>query len=265
MTEQIAKVLERVREQSPLVQAITNYVTIESCANITLAFGASPAMCEAWDEAYDFARISGALYLNLGTLTKEQEIAMTPAVLGANAAGIPVVLDPAGCGAIPRKAEVLRHLGRIGSISLIKGNMGEIKVLAGVDANVKGVDSSGEEEGIEEAAATLAKEYGCVVAATGEVDLITDGDRLVRVHNGVELLTKITGAGCMLGAICAAAAAVCPEDMVLAATAAITAMGIAGEMAFQQAKAPGSFRVALMDAIYRLDRAAVLERGRITC
>lgn len=264
MKEQAAKIIARVRENSPLVHAITNYVTIGDCANIVLALGASPAMCESIDEAYDFAQISSAVYINLGTLTKEQEAAIYQAGLGAKAANRPVVVDPAGCGAIPRKITVLDRLHRTGRIDVIKGNMGEIKILAGMDASVKGVDSSGEEAGIEDAVLLLAQRYSCVVAATGKVDVISDGKQLVHVHNGVELMTRITGAGCMLGALCAATAAVC-DDMLLSTAAAIVAMGIAGEMAYAKAQQPGSFRVALMDSIYLLDEAALLERGRLEC
>jgi len=264
MKKEMAQILGQVREKAPLVQAITNYVTIGDCANILLAFGASPAMCEAVDEAYAFAGISGAVYINLGTLTKEQEAASLQASLGAKAAGVPVILDPAGCGAIPRKITVLEHLHRNGRIDLIKGNMGEIKTLAGMPSQVKGVDSLGEEPDIDEAVTLLAKRYGCTVAATGRVDVLSDGQRLVRIQNGVELLTKITGAGCMLGALCAATAAVCP-DMLSAAATAITAMGIAGEMAFEKAKLPGSFRVALMDSIYLLDGSILMERGKCIC
>jgi len=264
MNKQAGAVVEKVREVSPLIQCITNYVTIGDCANTLLAFGASPAMCEAQTEAYGFATISSAVYLNLGTLTQEQEMGAYQAVLGANKAGRPVVIDPAGCGAIPRKIAVMDHIARIGRISLIKGNMGEIKVLAGVDANVKGVDSSGEEEGIEEATAAAAKKYRCAVAATGRVDVISDGEKLIHIGNGVEMLTRITGAGCMLGALCAATHAV-TQDSMLAAAAAIAVMGIAGETAYAAAKAPGSFRVALMDAIYSIDAQTLRERGDIRC
>lgn len=264
MKEKAAKILTAVREKSPLIQAITNYVTIGDCANILLAFGASPAMCEAVDEAYEFAKISGAVYFNLGTLTKEHEVAMIEAGLGAKEAGRPVVVDPAGCGAIPRKRLVLEHLVRTGRVDVIKGNMGEMMTLAGMDAQVKGVDSVGEAAGIEEALTLLAKKYGCVAAATGRVDVVADGRQVVHIHNGVELLTGITGAGCMLGALCAATAAVC-DDMLAATAAAVAAMGIAGEIAYEKAQLPGSFRTALFDSVYLLDGAAILERGRFTC
>jgi hydroxyethylthiazole kinase len=260
MIKDAAQVIDRVRQNVPLIQAVTNYVTINDCANILLAFGASPAMVEAREEAGDFAQYAHAVYINLGTLTNEQEEACVRAAAGAKKAGKPVVLDPAGCGAVPRKADVIAKIAALGRIDILKGNTGEIMVLAGLDAKVRGVDSMENEAGAEEAAGLLAKKYGCTVAATGEVDVVTDGSRFVHVHNGVELLTKITGAGCMAGALCAATAAVC-EDMTVAACAAMTAMGIAGERAYQKASLPGSFRVALMDAIYTVTGDTLKEMG----
>jgi hydroxyethylthiazole kinase len=266
MKESCAKIIDAVREHSPLIHCITNYVTVNDCANILLAFGSSPAMCDALDESYDFARISGALYINFGTYIKEQEAAAVKAALGARKAGRPIVIDPVGCGAIPRRIGILAHLGELAGVDIIKGNMGEIMALAGKKAVVKGVDSGGVVEGIEEAAAELAARYRCVVAATGKTDIITDGRRILRVRNGTEMLTKITGAGCMAGALCAAAAAgaaAIAADMLCAAAAAIAAMGIAGELAYEKARLPGSFRVALLDSIYGVNGQTLRERGKI--
>jgi hydroxyethylthiazole kinase len=266
MTEQCAKIIDAVREQSPLIHCVTNFVTINDCANILLAFGSSPAMCDALDESYDFARISSALYINFGTYIKEQEASAVQAALGAKKAGIPIVIDPVGCAAIPRRIGILAHIWETAGVDIIKGNMGEIMALAGKRAVVKGVDSEGVVEGIEEAAAEVAKRYRCVVAATGKTDIITDGSRILRVLNGTEMLTKITGAGCMAGALCAAAAAgaaAIQSDMLFAAATAIAAMGIAGELAGEQARLPGSFRVALMDSIYGIRGQTLRERGKI--
>ncbi|MDR2633209.1 MAG: hydroxyethylthiazole kinase [Treponema sp.] len=268
ITEAAARIIEQVREQRPLIHCITNYITSNDCANILLSFGASPAMCDAWDEAYDFARISAALYINFGTYIKEQEAAAVEASLGAKAAGRPIVLDPVGCGAIKRRIPILDHLHEVAGIAIIKGNMGEIMALAGKDAPVKGVDSGAEVPGIEEAVMGLASRYRCVVAATGKVDVVSDGTRLARIANGVELLTRLTGAGCMVGALCGAtAAAACQSggDLFTAAIAAIAAMGIAGELAFEKAQLPGSFRVALMDSIYGIRGDSLSQRGKIQC
>jgi hydroxyethylthiazole kinase len=259
-----ARIIDAVREQNPLVDCITNYITTNDCANILLSFGASPAMVDVAGEAYNFARISGALYINFGTYIREQENAAVEAILGAKAAKRPVVLDPVGCGAIRGRIGILAHLHEIGGIDIIKGNAGEILSLAGKDVRVKGVDSGGETEGIEEAVVTLARRFQCVAAATGEVDLVSDGKNLVRVSNGVDMLTKITGAGCMVGALCAAAAAVqAGRDMLYAAVAALAAMGIAGELAYETARLPGSFRTALIDSVYTLTGDTLRERGKV--
>jgi hydroxyethylthiazole kinase len=268
LIQQAARVVDLVREKNPLVDCITNFVTVNDCANILLAFGASPAMCDSFDESYNFARISGALYINSGTYIKEHESAAIEAALGAKQAGIPIVIDPVGCGALPKQIQVFKHLAEIAGVDIIKANMGEIMALAGRRAEVKGVDSGGEAAGIEEAAKELAKQYRCVVAATGKADVITNGEKLVRVHNGTELLTRITGAGCMLGALCAAAAAAARTggaDMFTAALAALMTMGIAGEQAAEEAALPGSFRVALMDRIYLVNGKTLLERGKLQC
>jgi hydroxyethylthiazole kinase len=264
LKQEAAKIIDAVRERSPLIHCITNYVTVNDCANILLSAGASPAMCDALDEAYDFARISGALYINFGTYIKEQEAAAVEAALGAKSAGRPIVIDPVGCGAMRRRISILAHIHDVAGISIIKGNMGEIMALAGKDVDVKGGDSLGEAAGNEEAAAALARQYHCVVAATGKVDVVSDGNRLARLSNGVEMLTRITGAGCMLGALCAATAA-CGEDPFSATVAAISAMGIAGELAAEKTLLPGSFRVALIDSIYGVTGATILQRGKIAC
>ncbi|MDR2494259.1 MAG: hydroxyethylthiazole kinase [Spirochaetaceae bacterium] len=269
--ETAARIIDAVREQKPLVDCITNFVTVNDCANILLAFGASPAMCDAFDESFNFARISSALYINTGTYIKEHENAAIVAVLAAKQAGVPVVIDPVGCGALPKQVTALNFLTGIAGADIIKGNMGEIMALAGREVAVKGVDALGddpEESEIEDAAKQVALRYACVVAATGKADVITDGERVLRVYNGSEMLTKITGAGCMAGALCGATAAAAKHigaDRVSAALAGILAMGIAGERAALQANLPGSYRVALMDSIYTLTGADVLKQGRLRC
>jgi hydroxyethylthiazole kinase len=266
MLSNIADVIRNVREKTPLVQAITNYVTINDCANILLCFGASPAMCEAKTEVEDFAGLISALYINIGTLNEEQKEAAVLAARSASALNKPVVLDPVACGAIPRKMEVVKELLEAANISVIKGNTGEIKFLAGHAGKVRGVDSIDDGQGAVEACRDLARQYGTVVVATGESDIITDGERTCLVHNGSRMLTMITGAGCMAGALTAAAAGV-SEDRYISSAAAILAMGLAGEMASgTMAKAlPGTFRAKLFDYMYNIKEADILKRGKIQC
>lgn len=262
MINKVAKVITKVRNKIPLVQAITNYVTVNDCANILLSFGASPAMVEAYDEAYDFAAISSAIYINLGTLTKEQEEAIVLACISAKVNNVPVVLDPVGCAAIPRKNLVIKRMLELGRVDVIKGNGGEIKFLAGQASKARGVDSVDNGEGLLEACTHLAKKYNCIVVATGEEDIITDGKRIAIVQNGVEMLTKITGAGCMLGALCAATIGA-EEDSFIGAVSAVLSMNLAGEAAYKETKLPGSFRTKLIDNIYLLSEEKYVEEGKV--
>jgi hydroxyethylthiazole kinase len=262
MLSETSKVITKVRNKVPLVQAITNYVSVNDCANILLSFGASPAMCEAYDEVYDFAKISSAVYINLGTLTKEQEASSVLAGISCKENNIPLVLDPVACGAIPRKNVVIKRILENGRVDIIKGNAGEIKFLAGQACNVRGVDSIDDGQGIIEACTELSRKYNCVVAATGKEDVVTDGKRTAIIKNGVEMLTKVTGAGCMLGALCAAAAGA-EEDKLLAAVCAVLSMNIAGEEAYKEAKLPGTFMVKLIDNIYALTEEKLMKGGRV--
>jgi hydroxyethylthiazole kinase len=257
-----------VRELNPLIHCVTNYITTNDCANILLSFGASPAMCDALDEAYEFAMLSSALYINFGTYLKEQEAAAVKAALGMKRAGGPIVVDPVGCAAIPRRAGLLDHIREVAGISMIKGNLSEIMALAGGASAAKGVDGADEIAGIEGAAAEVAKKYGCTVAATGKVDVVTDGARLARIHNGVAMLKTVTGTGCMAGALCgatAAAAAADGGDMFVAAIAGVATMGITGELAAERASLPGSFRVAMIDGAHTVDGEKFMKMGRIQC
>jgi len=266
MLGKIAKTIKTVRERTPLVQAVTNYVTINDCANILLCFGASPAMCEAKAEVEDFAGLISALYINIGTLNEEQKEAAILAARKASALNKPIVLDPVACGAIPRKMDVIKELLETAKISVIKGNTGEIKFLAGCAGKVRGVDSVDDGQGAVEACISLARQYNTVVAATGETDIITDGVRTCLIHNGTPMLTLITGAGCMAGALTAGAAGV-SEDRFVSSAAALMAMSMAGEMAANSLEKalPGTFRMRLFDYLYNLTEDDILRGGKIAC
>lgn len=266
MLNKIADTLKSVREKTPLVQAITNYVTVNDCANILLCFGASPAMVEARSEAAEFAGMVSALYINLGTLTEEQKDAAILAARRASELNKPIVLDPVACGAISRKMDVIKELTESSKISVIKGNMGEIKSLAGCQGKVRGVDSVDDGGGAVEACIYLAKKYNTVIAATGKTDIVTDGNRTCLIDNGNPMLTLVTGSGCMVGALTAATAGV-SNDKFVSTAAAIMAMGLAGEMAAGSDKKilPGSFRVKLLDSIYSMTEEDILKGGKIRC
>ncbi|NLI12651.1 hydroxyethylthiazole kinase [Pelotomaculum propionicicum] len=266
MLSSIAGVLRSVREKTPLVQAITNYVTINDCANILLCFGASPAMCEAKTEVEDFTGLISSLYINIGTLTEEQKEAALLAARKASELNKPIVLDPVACCAIPRKMTIIKELFENAKISVIKGNTGEIKFLAGYAGKVRGVDSIDDGQGAVEACVSLARQYNTIVAATGETDIITDGERVCFIHNQTPMLTRITGAGCMVGALTAAAAGV-TEDRFTSSAAALMAMSLAGEMAANslEKQLPGTFRMRLFDCLHNLTEEDILNGGKISC
>lgn len=255
--------LARVREARPLVHLITNTVTQNDVANATLAIGAAPVMAQAPEEVEAMVAQAGALVLNLGTPTVERVDAMLRAARRAGAEGIPVVLDPVGAGATPfRTAQIERLLGEI-RLACVRGNAGEIAALAGRPGAVRGVDAApGEaaEDGRARLAAALAARLHCAVAATAEVDVVTDGARLVRLAHGHPWLRQVTGSGCMATACIGAFAAVEP-DALAAAVAGLACFEIAAEHAARIAAGPGSFRVALFDALAALDPGAVAARG----
>lgn len=260
------RLLELVRDIKPLVHHITNYVTVNDCANITLAVGASPIMADAVEEAGDIAAIASAVVLNMGTLNSRTVESMLEAGKSANKKGIPVVFDPVGAGASRfRNNTATRILSEV-KISVLRGNISEIRYISGLAANTKGVDASESDIGGDagKIALELAGRLGCVVAITGAVDTVSDGKRTVFVKNGHPALSGITGTGCMcsslMGSFCGAA----PDAPFEAAVAALLCMGIAGETANEKAgqAGNGSFRMAIIDAASRMDAGTLNGRAK---
>jgi hydroxyethylthiazole kinase len=254
--------LAAIRERRPLVHQITNYVVMNETANATLALGALPVMAHALQEVEEMASAAAALVLNIGTLSDEWVEAMLLAGRAASRSGAPVVLDPVGAGATTYRTETARLLLRELDVAVVRGNSAEIATLAGQEAQIRGVEAVGSAggPGLAREAATA---FGCVAAVTGPVDHVSDGERDDSVSNGHELLATVTGTGCMATAITGCFLAVRPDDPFEAATEALVAFGVAGEDAAKQAKGPGSFHVALYDALYGLDPATIDSRARV--
>jgi len=249
--------LQAVRAQRPLVHNITNFVVMNNTANALLALGASPAMLHATDEVEEFTALSQALVVNIGTLSSAWLAAMKLAVARANQSRVPWLLDPVGVGATAYRRAAAADLSRR-TPAVIRGNASEILTLAEAgQAGGKGVDADVAAEGALDAAQQLARDTGAVVAMTGAVDYVCDGQRTAHVAAGDALMTRVTGLGCSASAVTAAFLAVAP-DAFIAATAALTAFGVAGKMAAARARGPGSLQVELLDALYALDRAALL-------
>ena len=255
--------LAMIRERRPLVHQITNYVVMNETANATLALGALPVMAHAVEEVEEMASAAGALVLNIGTLSAHWIEAMLLAAKAANRAGVPVVLDPVGAGATRLRTETARRILEEAEISVVRGNAAEVATLAGRHAEIRGVESLGADETGAELARAAAAELGCVAAVTGPVDHVSDGERVIAVANGHELLGTVTGTGCMSTAMTGCFLAVAPDRPLEAAAEALVAFGVAGEDAAVGAKGPGSFHVALYDALYNLDPATLDSRARV--
>jgi len=252
------ELLGRVKKNAPLIHNITNFVVMNSSANILLALGASPVMAHSHREIDEMTAMAGALVLNIGTIEDDWLEAMLLASGVALTKGIPIVLDPVGSGATTMRTAAVKKIMDHSQISVLRGNASEVFSLASSDVRTKGVDSSlGLSAEVIEAARGLALEKGCIIAISGEKDLITDGRRVFRVGNGKPIMTRVTGLGCGLTAVTAAFCAVAEGDL-LAATAAATGFyGLCGDLAFQKAQAPGSFFVAFLDALYTAGRAEI--------
>jgi hydroxyethylthiazole kinase len=255
--------LARLRETRPLIHQITNYVVMNETANATLAVGGQPVMAHAPEEVEEMVGFAGALVINIGTLSAHWVDAMLLAGRAANARGIPVVLDPVGAGATRYRTETVGRILDEVRVTIVRGNVGEVATLAGIQAEVRGVDSVGASAGPEELALAAAKTLGLVVSVTGPVDYASDGAKVVSVSNGDPLMAAVTGTGCMASAVTGCLAAALPDDPLSAAVAALAAYGVAGEDAAAVAKGPGSFHVALYDALYLLDPATLDGRARI--
>jgi hydroxyethylthiazole kinase len=246
--------LESIRQNKPLVHHITNYVTVNDCANITLCIGASPVMSHALEEVEEMVGHAGALVLNIGTLDPYQAKSMLLAGHAANDLDIPIIVDPVGVGATRHRTDFMSRLITELKISVIKGNSGEIGVLAGADARVRGVDSGDVNGNLPRIAQDFAIKTEITIVISGATDIVSNGSQVIVVENGHPMMGRISGTGCMATSIIASFAAV-QWDMAEASSAALAAFGIAGERAAANTSGPGSFKTALFDQLSMLTPA----------
>jgi hydroxyethylthiazole kinase len=244
--------LERVRREKPVVHHLTNWVTIGDCANVVKAFGASPVMAYATEEAADMAAIASALVLNIGTLTVGLVEAMKLAARSANARGIPVVLDVCGAGATRLRDMKSRELLDETRIDIVKGNASEIAKVAGEDVRTRGVDSTEVKKDLVKIARKLAAERACTVVVTGAEDIVTDGQKVLLVRNGHPMMGNVVGTGCMAASVIGVFAAV-EKDRVAAAAGGLACYEIAAELAAGASAGPGTFKEKMFDAVFNLD------------
>lgn len=258
----LGKMLENVRAKRPLVHNITNYVTVNDCANILLACGGSPIMADDVNEVEEITAVCGGLNINIGTLNSRTIEAMLVAGRKANELGHPVVLDPVGAGASKLRTETALQIVRETKLAVIRGNISEVKTLAAGSGTTKGVDADTAdavtEETLDEAVAfakATARLLGTVIAITGAIDIVTDGEKAYCIRNGHPMMSTITGTGCQLSAMTAAYVTANPEHPLEAAAAAVCAMGLAGEIAYRRLTAEdgnSTYRNYIIDAIFRM-------------
>lgn len=255
----VAPVLAAVREGQPLVHCLTATVSMAIVADGLLAAGARPMMTETRAEAPVVTTMADALTINLGTLSTDAVDGIPPTVAAALRDGRPWVLDPTAIGIAPVRTPLARQL--LGSRpAVVRGNASEVLALVGAGRGGRGPDSSaangGDGPAVTSAAREVAARTGGAVSVSGEVDLVLDATRSVRVARGTALLSRVTGTGCLLGALTAACTAVCP-DAFEAAVAAVVWLDLAGELAADRATGPGSFRMHLLDALDEVGRDEV--------
>jgi hydroxyethylthiazole kinase len=262
LAELTAASLERIRERTPLVHNITNYVVMNDTANVLLAIGASPVMAHAIGEVREMVSHAGALVLNIGTLDNDWIESMLIAGAEANARAVRIVLDPVGAGATAMRTAAIERILTAIRVAVVRGNAGELATVAGHRGQVRGVDSVSSESP-EAAARAVADRTGGAAVASGAVDFVADATRLAEIRNGDPLMGRITGSGCMATALVGAFLAVEPDPF-LAGVEAMIAFGIAGETAARHSAGPGTFRANLLDAVANLDRAAIVAGARVS-
>ncbi len=255
-----ADALAEIRARRPLIHQITNYVVMNDTANITLHIGASPVMAHALEEVREMVGHAGCLVLNIGTLEPTWIEAMVAAGQEANHAGVPVVLDPVGVGATRLRSQAVERILGAVHVDVVRGNAAELSAIAGLAAEIRGVDAVSADAPAE-AARAVARRTGGAAVVSGALDYVADGHRLATIANGHPLMGAITGSGCMASALVGAFRAVL-ADSFLAGAAAMIAFGIAGEVAAERSAGPGTFRQQLMDAVYALDGETIRARAR---
>ncbi|KAJ4956220.1 hypothetical protein NE237_013003 [Protea cynaroides] len=258
------KLLTELRERSPLIQCITNFVSMDLMANTLLAAGASPAMLHSLQEIPDFTPHAHALCINVGTLSPDWLSSMKSAASLATQLGKPWVLDPVAVSASDFRMKACLELIEL-KPTVIRGNASEILALSNASMGPdKGVDSSHRSVDAVEAAKSLAQASSAIVAVSGAVDIITDGQQVVGVNNGVAMLQQITATGCAVTALIAAFVAVDSLHAFEATASALSIFGLAGEIGMDMARGPASLRMHLIDSLYGLDQATVFSRVNIT-
>ncbi|MBT2292081.1 hydroxyethylthiazole kinase [Paenibacillus albidus] len=256
--------LQQVRDNNPLIHNITNMVVTNFTANGLLALGASPFMAHAPEEAADVAKMAGAVVLNIGTLDEGVVESILLAGLSANAHNVPVVLDPVGAGATDYRTQAVQRIIHKVKLAALRGNVAEVANVIGESWAIKGVDAGAGSGDVIALARMAAKKLECVVVITGKEDVISDGSRTYVVSNGHPLLTRVTGAGCLLSSVVGAFLAVSGDSLLEAAAEAVSFYGVAAEAAAEQSSqlGPGSFQIEFMNQLALVSPELFLEQAK---
>lgn len=266
MKKEIADLNVLIRAKSPLVHNITNYVTVNDCANVTLALGASPIMADDILEVEEITSMASALVINIGTLNQNTLESMILAAKRANKLNIPVVFDPVGASISRLRQNAVKRILDEVRIAVIKGNLSEIAYISGMDIQAKGVDAV--TDGVidtVEIANSVANKYHCTVGITGETDIISDGTKSVKIYNGKSEMQKITGTGCMISSMIGAYAAV-SDNYFTDTVAGILMMSLAGDIAYETylKNGSGSYLVKIIDTLGKIDETTIMNNARIS-
>ncbi|GGE29286.1 hydroxyethylthiazole kinase [Marinithermofilum abyssi] len=258
--QEIAKILDNVRKENPLVHNITNVVVTNFTANGLLALGASPVMAYAHEEVADMAKIAGALVLNIGTLNSDVVKAMIIAGKSANDHDVPVIFDPVGVGSTKFRTDMARKILAEVNVSIVRGNAAEIANLIGDNWSMKGVDAGSNGGNPIELAQSAARRLNTIIALTGKEDVVSDSNETYMIHNGHPILTKVTGTGCLLSSVLGVFAAV-EKNHLFAAVSGITVYGVAAEIAASKTphKGPGSFQIEFLNQLSHLAAEEIVQ------
>ena len=266
------ELINKVKEINPLVLHYTNEVTINDCANITLALGASPLMSYSNEEVEEVVSIANSVVINIGTMSSSRLDLFVNAGKAANKFNKPVILDPVGVFATKTRTDFTNKLLNEIKFDVVKGNAAEIKFIGGLDVRGQGVDSFDDGEDISEVIKKVAKKLGCIVVATGKVDFISDGNTVIKIFNGTSKLKSVTGTGCMTGSLIGSYLGAYNSlegrkrdnfKKLEAVAMGVLTMAVSGELADKDNIAIGTFKEQLMNNVYEINMDKLKEYGRI--
>ena len=266
------ELINKVKEINPLVIHYTNEVTINDCANITLALGASPLMSYSNEEVEEVVSIASSVVINIGTMNSSRLDLFVKAGKAANKFNKPVILDPVGVFATKTRTDFTNKLLNEIKFDVVKGNVAEIKFIGGLDVRGQGVDSFDDGEDISEVIKKVAKKLGCIVVATGKVDFISDGNTVIKIFNGTSKLKSVTGTGCMTGSLIGSYLGAYNNlegrerdnfKKVEAVAMGVLTMAVSGELADKDNISIGTFKEELMNNVYEMNIDKLKEYGRI--